>query len=362
MSSQPIELADIPDPKQGPPSDWPLPDNFYTFAPNSCAPATPSGRVTPSVSRSKCTPPEHPERSGSDAESTDSLSSLDAQLLGLPSSQTPKSDDFVARAFRTYYDLNLLAGRPSMYPQEDMFMLRLKRQQAFQQADNGDWDDVFYVPPWTDPDWDSRFTFIKDAKPLDDITAQYAQPGLLQLQRPALLPKDAQYNPTDAAKRWGFYPWQPLKDGNNDPTGKSGLTPTVVHFPSLPLRRAIMASDGQPVTTVSNEDMERARREYEQRCATNRVQSSDVGFRRELEEVAGDEASGYRYYARALLALLDSTLEKEQAEAYQRFLFYGHTTQEVSEYSLLQTLVEEVSNTKHRWLDSLSIKECGICI
>ncbi|CAN8102336.1 unnamed protein product [Discula destructiva] len=309
------------------PDDWPVADDFYEFAAHplesSHPPRPPRGRRSNSH-------PERPSRHGTDpAAASTSANAVPSEISGTPQrhgGRVPNEpSDPRSRNFTSFWDLNLLVARPDRYPTQDIGVVRTKWQQAFQQAGNGAWDFVEYVPAWTDPDWDSRFLYIQGAVAEDALTVQYAKPGLFQTQRPALLPADAQYGPSDAAKRWGFFPWQAKEQGNDVPDGHSGVTPTLTNLPLDTSQRM------EERISVTAQEFQRELLDYEK---TAGVRATTQGFRQalmdkihQLSEHAGNEAQVD--YARALLTFMGSA--REERNDYQRFLFGGSTTNELVE-------------------------------
>lgn len=79
--------------------------------------------------------------------------------------------------------------------------------------ESGSWEFVQYVPEWTDPQWADPALLVERDKPEPSRTLP-----LEKSLRPAQLAKDAMYNPTPYAKRFGVFP------GRTD--GRSRLSPT----------------------------------------------------------------------------------------------------------------------------------------
>lgn len=131
-----------------------------------------------------------------------------------PAPNPPSADpnDPRRRDFDSLYPLAWLAGTPppagTAYAAAPIGRLRTQWAQAFQQANNGSWQFVEYAPAWSDPDWSSRYQYTVDpSADVDDaVVRQYVKSGMLQNQRPALRPEDAELRPTEAARRWGVYP------------------------------------------------------------------------------------------------------------------------------------------------------------
>lgn len=254
-----------------------------------------------------------------------------------PQARAPPLDPR-ARRWDPYYDLDLLAGRPQRYPSQDLGVLRTRWQVKFQRDGNGAWNYVEYVPAWSDPDWDERFTYIKGAEaPEDGVTGQYVKPGLLQAQRPALRPADARRNPTQAARRWGFYPWQRRRaagrggDGDDEPDGRSGVTPWAFVFPDIPLKIPQVTARRQGVqSSVNMADLMAERQRWEEECQRANQDPTDDRFRQALEEVSNDTSDRANAdMAMALLQLLDYEIRREDQEEYQRLLYIGSTSDEV---------------------------------
>lgn len=255
--------------------------------------------------------------------------------------------------------------------------LRRRWQRALQQTNGGGgggggWGYVEYVPAWTDPDWDdARYVYMGaggggggGAGEADELARQYAKPGLLQTQRPALLPSDAAAGPagaaalTDAAKRWGVYPyqrWENLPRDDDDggggggrwavgPGGWSGVTPrAVAGFPpdvQVPLAYARGGGGGGGGTGagagavrrgVGVGDLDVARRSYERECRAKGQVPSEEGLRQTLERLSVNTADVMQAdLAGSLLVLLEAVARVEEREEYQRLLFGGNTSNDVS--------------------------------
>lgn len=309
------------------PSDFPILQAWYSINPHPLeaapSPASTTGSGPSSQAAQTSQTPRH--GAGLPASTPTKLNSLASEVSGLPSRNTGSrktaSSDPRSRKLASFYDIGLLVNQPNRFPTQDIGVLRTKWQQAFQQTGTGAWEFVEYVPAWTDPDWDTRFLYIKGAETEDAVTAQYAKPGTLQTQRPALLPGDAQYRPSDAAKRWGFYPFQAKNRGNDDPDGRSGMTPIASGFPSINLQRQRK--------TVTVQDLDWERRRYNQSAG---AQASDDGFRQAILNKLGESQAGsedWAEYCRALLILQDIITSREERDEYQRFLLSGNTSNEV---------------------------------
>lgn len=330
-------------------SDFPLDDGFYDFPAHASDPLPPAAQTpTPATpvplapdSPDYGPPPSSPGSDGSRASQV-SLSSYaqafqdalgqDLAYPGSPTRRAPPKDDPRTRELSSLYDLDLLVSRPTQYAAENIGVLRSKWQAKFQQDSNGGWYYVEYVPAWTDPDWDERFTYIQGAQTASDpVTAQYAKPGLLQTQRPALRPSDARYNPTDAAKRFGFYPWQRKVAGNDDPDGHSGVTPWAAAFPNIPLRHPQITARRMGLqATVNINDLNAERLRWEAECALQNIEPTDEGFRKALISVAHDGTDPENAsMADSLLQLLNMVIQSDERDEYQRMLYGGSTTNEV---------------------------------
>lgn len=286
-------------------------------------------------------PARRPRGADPAAGSPSNLNALAAEISGLPSgnSSSPAAgnsfSDPRSRKLDTFYDIGLLVSRPDRFPKQDIGVLRTKWQQAFQQTGTGSWDFVEYVPAWTDPNWDERFLFIRGAETVDAITAQYAKPGFLQTQRPALMPGDAQYSPSATAKRWGFYPFQ-SKSKNDNPDGSSGVTPTLAGLPGSTMQRQ-QQQQPQRTVTVTVRDLERARQDYEQSIG---APATDEGFRQALADKLGEnQGEVTNEQCRALIALQDMMASRQEREEYQRFLLGGNTSNEVGWEESSQSIV-----------------------
>ncbi|KAJ4406956.1 hypothetical protein N0V82_010023 [Gnomoniopsis sp. IMI 355080] len=247
------------------------------------------------------------------------------------------------RKFDSLYPLDWLVadttnGGASGYPLAPIGRLRRQWQQAFQQNVNGDWNYVEYVPAWSDPDWTSRYTYIRQAadENIDEIARQYAKPGMLQTQRPAMRPNDASLNPTEAAKRWGVYPWPTWDglDGHVSLKGWSGVTPRMPGFPTVQLDQPRFSPDaGGLVAAVTMDDLASERQRLEGWRKSQGLQTTDEDFRQSLADISIDPKAGpiKTEKAASLLALLEAVQRIEEREEYQRLLFGGNTTNELVE-------------------------------
>lgn len=241
------------------------------------------------------------------------------------------------------YPLDWLTAPPPpgrTYAPAPVAHLRTKWQQAFAQAGNGEWKFVEYVPAWSDPDWSARFTYTRDPDDSDDdaVARQYAKPGLLQTQRPALRADDAGLRPTDAAKRWGVYPWNKGPVQGVPRVGVSGTTPrygTLGQFAGLsvaldtPLFSVAQGGDADFLTI---EDVKLERENFEAARFAAGMETSDEDFRAELLAQASNPVLGTarNTLAGALLSIFETWYRNEETAAYQRLLFAGNTSDEVS--------------------------------
>lgn len=246
-----------------------------------------------------------------------------------------------SRQFRPLYNLDLLdRTKPISGISEDYYILRMKWRNRFQQDETGHWDYVQYVPPWTDPDWDERYVYMGPRDhpwPADDVLAQqYAKPGAMQTQRPALRESDAALNPTAAAKRWGIYPY-PM-DKNTTPRSppdraSSGLSPTSCIFPpTVALDIPQVTPRGAGVqTAVTVEDLQVVREEYIESMKLRGGVPSDDHFQSCLEgsTFIHEKGSASWDIADKLLKLSNLLAEQEGKLEYQALLFAGNTSDEV---------------------------------
>lgn len=250
---------------------------------------------------------------------------------------SPQAVDPRVRYFRSLYNLDLLDRRSAVDiahdvgPGADYAILRKKWKQRFQRDQNGNWDYVEYAPAWTDPEWDERYVYMGVAAPWPDdhpLARQYAKPGSMQAQRPALRSSDRYLNPSATAKRWGFYPYQtvPTLDGS------SGVTPTKLEFPTVPLAIPRWSDSMKAVQTeVTIDDMKLHRQQYEAETQAAGGTPSDEGFRSYLVEATNrlPRESELWDLADKLLQLFDLMAEQERRQDYQSMLFSGNTTNEV---------------------------------
>lgn len=260
-----------------------------------------------------------------------------------PSPAQASPNDPRRRDFDSLYPLDWLVNDPAAsaapiaYAPAPIGRLRREWQQAFQQNANGDWNFVEYVPAWCDPDWSTRYTYTRDANAadMDVITRQYAKPGMLQTQRPAMRPEDAFLNPTDAARRWGIYPWQEWDglEGQFSLKGWSGVTPRAPGFPTVKLDQPRFSPDkGELVDIVTVEDMANERQRLAGWRAQRGLETTDEDFRQSLRDISLDPTAGpvKTEKAASLMALLETVERIEEREEYQRLFFAGSTSNEVS--------------------------------
>lgn len=264
------------------------------------------------------------------------------QFQGYKPPQPPQAplNDPRRRLFDSLYPLDLLVADPPVPAASlpaPIGRLRTQLPQVFLQNATGEWKYVEYVPAWSDPDWGSRYIWTEDASNAQDqMTQSYARPGMLQLQRPAMRPDDAPHNPTEAAKRWGIYPWR-VWDGLQDQLplqGWSGVTPRVAGFPVVQLDQPRFSPDaGGLVDVVTLQDLANERQRYEwSRRQRFGLETTDDDFEQALRVVASDPTVGAikTEKAASLLALLEAWQRREEREEYQRLLFAGNTANEVS--------------------------------
>ncbi|KKY35257.1 hypothetical protein UCDDA912_g04802 [Diaporthe ampelina] len=200
----------------------------------------------------------------------------------------------------------------------------------------GQWQFIEFVPPWTDPEWSSRFVFT--GKPGEDLVNDpqyviYAKKGILQTQRPALRDEDAARNPTAAAKRYGVDPTQMDDPGY----GNSGVTPTQGDF-NVPLGNPRVTPSNQGVrAVVDKDDYDAMYSQYRNAVAGRGGYATEGDFRVVLSNVAAgnpdpalDEACDQQI-ANALLQYMDGADRLALQDEYQRLLFGGSTVNELVE-------------------------------
>lgn len=251
------------------------------------------------------------------------------------------------RDFDSLYPLDWLIadstanGATPSYPSASIGRLRTQWQQAFQQNANGDWKHVEYVPAWSDPDWSTRYAYtrgVTDAD-MDEVARQYIKPGMLQTQRPAIRPNDASLRPTQAAKRWGIYPWHTWDDvdGHASPKGWSGVTPCVPGFPVVQLDQPRFSPDvGGFVDAITVDDLATERQRLEEWRRHNGLETTDEDFEQILRSISLEPTAGpiRKEKAASLLVILEFLQKEQGKKEYQRLLFGGNTTNEVSIHHL----------------------------
>ncbi|KAL1847852.1 hypothetical protein Daus18300_013799 [Diaporthe australafricana] len=196
----------------------------------------------------------------------------------------------------------------------------------------GQWEQVEFVPAWTDPDWSDRFVFTGQAglNPVDDPQYQlYAKQGFLQTQRPALRVDDMPRSPTDAAKRYGVDPTR-----MDDPLyGNSGLTPTQANFNvQLPNPRVTPSNQGVR-GAVGRDDYDALFVQFQAVMRGQGADASEDGFRQVLSSAAGGMntvlgAVCDAQIATALLEVINRMDRWVEREEYQRLLLGGNATDE----------------------------------
>lgn len=231
-----------------------------------------------------------------------------------------------------YEFLDPTATRPDAQDiQEPIGALRKEMVDKMQQdGESGDWTLVEFVPAWTDPGWSDRFVYTGPTQSDEPQVKMYMRPGLLQKQRPALLPADvATRGPTEAAKRYGIDP------AHQDEAfySHSGVTPATPNF-SIPLGYARLTPSHQgEKDTVDVNDLTALAAQFEASARARGGDTTDEAFRTHLEDVAGGAPSDLHQVdaeiAMALLAVIEQVQQREEQEEYQRLLFAGNTSNEV---------------------------------
>lgn len=89
---------------------------------------------------------------------------------------------------------------------------------------DGDWDYVWYVPTWTDPEFDPKLERLPHAF----VRVRRRERDVLAMLRPALRAADAVRNPTAYAKRWGIYPDR--SDGRSRLSPSASTTRGIMHL------------------------------------------------------------------------------------------------------------------------------------
>lgn len=244
-------------------------------------------------------------------------------------------DDNRTRDLESLYPYEFLdptATRPDPQNiQEPVGALRKEMVDKMQQdGESGDWTLVEFVPAWTDPGWSDRFVYTGPTQSDDPQVKMYMRPGLLQKQRPALLPSDiATRGPTEAAKRYGI---DPVHQGDVF-YSHSGVTPTTANF-SVPLLFARVTPSNQgEKDMVDVDDLTALVAQFEASARARGGDTTEEAFRTHLEDVAGGAQSDLLQVdseiAMALLAVLEQVQQREEQEEYQRLLFAGNTSNEV---------------------------------
>ncbi|KUI57499.1 hypothetical protein VP1G_04774 [Cytospora mali] len=267
-------------------------------------------------------------------------------------------DDKRTRELTSLYPYDFLdptAPKPNpQNMQQPLGLLRKEMVDKMQQnGQDGDWTLVEFVPAWTDPDWDDRFVFTGPTKSNDPQVQMYMKPGLLQKQRPALLPGDMARGPTEAAKRFGIDPIH-----QDDPFyGHSGVTPTTANF-EVPLGYARVTPSNQGEKhSVNVDDLNALVAQFEANASARGQDTTEENLRAHLE----DAARGYptelvqvdSEIAAALLALMEQVFQREEQEEYQRLLFAGNTSNELVQnniWTLGMNAVTDLSTPLHELL------------
>ncbi|ROW04465.1 hypothetical protein VMCG_04940 [Cytospora schulzeri] len=259
---------------------------------------------------------------------------IDIDLPGYTSEDDSRDDDRT-RDLKSLYpyeflDPNATKPDPQNIP-ELAGELRMEMVDKMQQdGESGDWTLVEFVPAWTDPDWGDRFVYTGSAQSNDPQDRIYMKPGLLQKQRPALLPADiTTRGPTEAAKRYGI---DPARQG--DPFySHSGITPTTANFGiQLGYARVTPSNQGEK-DMVDMDDLTALAAQFETSARARGEEATDEAFRTHLEDVAGGKPSDLvpvdTEIAAAILALMEQVYQQEEKEEYQRLLFAGNTSNEL---------------------------------
>lgn len=207
-------------------------------------------------------------------------------------------------------------------------------QRMAQTGDGGKMEYVEFVPPWTDPDWSSRFIFTGQAgqDPVNDPQYKmYAKQGFLQSQRPALRDEDGLRDLTPAAKRYGVDPTK-MEDAMY---GNSGVTPTQGTF-SVQLGNPRVTPSNQGVkNVVDKDDYDALYDRFRNAVAGRGGLATDEDFKQVLRNVAAGnvhpalgEACDAQI-ATALLGLSDVLDQLVLRDEYQRVIFGGSSSNEV---------------------------------
>lgn len=202
-------------------------------------------------------------------------------------------------------------------------------QKMDQEGEDGEWNLVEFVPAWTDPDWGDRFTWTGPVNVDDPLVKMYMRPGLLQQQRPALLPDDiATRGVSEVAKRYGIDPAH-----RDDPFyGQSGITPTYQTFQvALGFARPTPASE-QDKDIINEDDLKALFNKFEADALARDQDASEDSFRDQLENARMGIATDLGIdteIAGAIMAIMDLVFKREEQEEYQRLLLAGNTSNEV---------------------------------
>ncbi|KAK7726180.1 hypothetical protein SLS63_007694 [Diaporthe eres] len=209
---------------------------------------------------------------------------------------------------------------------------------------------VEFIPPWTDPDWSSRFIFTGQPgqDPVNDPQYQlYAKQGFLQSQRPALRDEDGLRDLTAAAKRYGVDPTM-MDDAMY---GKSGATPTQGSF-NVQLGNPQVTPSNQGVrNVVDRDDYDALFTQYRNAVAAQGGMATEDDFKRVLNHVAAGNvnptlgAACDAQIAGALLQYIDGLDKLVLRDEYQRILFSGSTSNEVRMFQLVETGVWTMDKT-----------------
>lgn len=198
----------------------------------------------------------------------------------------------------------------------------------------GQWQYVEFAPPWTDPDWSSRFIYTGEdgEDPVNDpLYKMYAKRGYLQTQRPALRDEDARRDLTAAAKRYGVDPTM-MDDATY---GKSGVTPTQGNFNVQLGDPRVTPSNQGLKNVVDKDDFDAVYGLYRAAVAARGGLATEDDFKR----VLGAVAAGTPYpdlgpacdaqIATALLQYMAGLDRLILREEFQQLIFAGSTSNEV---------------------------------
>lgn len=259
---------------------------------------------------------------------------IDASPLSY-TKEEDRQDDLRTRHLTSLYPYEFLdpnAARPDAgFMQEPVGLLRKEMVQKMEQnGTDGDWTLVEFVPAWTDPDWSDRFVFTGSTDPDDPQVQMYAKPGLLQRQRPALLPSDiAVRGPSEVARRFGIDPVH-----QDDPYySRSGITPTTPKF-GVPLvyPRETPSKQGQK-DKIDVDDLTALAMQFENDARAQGEETSEDNLRAHLLRAAKDGPTNLvkvdAEVADALLSVMDQVHKREEQEEYQRLLLAGNTSKDV---------------------------------